>query len=1346
MNAQIRIRRRVSKSQSHVGNTNKKSKIRDQVAVYFDDDNEVVHPAAENQDNPFLLDGYVERHGEMNPRIEEFEDDNKDSNDGEYWENAEDLEEDSDSDSDYSTINQSSDDTDDENNELLIEYDFFEDGSVEKEKDEENGIEKREKFMDLGDFDFKEEFFMPWYIEMTSRSENTIKDRQTKIFQGSTFSKEEFANDVKKFIERTISSSSKQIKASVEKDLMVNLMLKYSPENSDLPMDFSYRGDDAKPSYVSKIAQYVKHDPYENRTIFIDICQNNCVAFVGSHRSLNRCPTCNAERYYKCSREKCRDKTYDDCDCDYNGDRHGRKRLTYRSIIQLFLKLLEFEFFVQLCNTVMAVPEENDSDDIKHGYTYKKNLGEMRENFNKWSAENPEDAKTHTSVNLLLSLFYDGIKVYNWIHSSFWPLIISILNLPPTYRSKFCVGQFIIGLLTVSQGGAGEHLLLQCLLDELLLLENGISISTSKGKNYFLQVRLIQYLLDTPAASKFFSYQGSGSLAGCVNCGQVCGKRVDLLKKTVYIGHRFLLPLDHYLRIFGQTGTCCPKNFYPLRLIENNLERDNDEMVNYNDLEFYATNENNAVVQLKKRVLQDKGLCIETKQHKDAIANFVQDISNPNRTFSWFNHFDKRLFDNYLYYLHCDLRPTPKTYNLQTRTNNYRQLCNIAENDNEYIQGVKQHPIFARLPYFCFHEQFCPVNCHVIANNVKEYFDNVKGTCDFKNVVVSQKTKSFPWLYRKTVEDDDGTLPWNLTKGNMNIIDAHINSIVVPLGYSQDFQITNPYQQTDVLNMRGKFHIGATLMELIIHWSLAPFDIAYKAYYLLFSKGLQNLMLRRKQTDNEGINILDRDIKEVVSLHEGLFPLGSQDTINHQLVHLPLGIRLFGSLSSFNSFSLERAGGIFKRLLKKGGKATEIGLMTKYDHIENKTINIVYSQKMNSLFSRRDEENSQLLKKLNSRALLDNLDPHVIHFTEYRIALYDRSTKTDRIISDRDIFQFMENCYVYILNKLRIQGYHGDELESKGTYESPLFRVVYRFQGFKNKNHKIGQPEISFQDYFAEIKILTKNFAEPAAQETFQILEKRFYIKKQRSTPNNDNFQYADWNDLKLVYQFYKYLRKITIYKSAYMYGLSFRSRKNINSNALYLNWSSTDNIMSWAKYIDYLEFDDASDQATVQGRRTLNSTDKYMNLNYFFRLDFPNEVHLHGMAVANGTSRHIYKTRVIPGEQWRKSKVAGSSSKETTLVPPAPQEEVNFLEHIVVGSEEHSLHKRSIFVPAVYIYATKVMIIPYHVRNFDYDSLDTTMSSKLFRDMIEKCLPFLLNKAVPSEHGTKYANVINTK
>jgi len=65
-------------------------------------------------------------------------------------------------------------------------------------------------------------------------------------------------------------------------------------------------------------------------------------------------------------------------------------------------------------------------------------------------------------------------------------------------------------------------------------------------------------------------------------------------------------------------------------------------------------------------------------------------------------------------------------------------------------------------------------------------------------------------------------------------------------------------------------------------------------------------------------------------------------------------------------------------------------------------------------------------------------------------------------------------------------------------------------------------------------------------------------------------------------------------------------------------------------------------------------------------------------------------------------------------------------------------MHKRSIFVPAVYIYATKVMIIPYYYRHFDYTGITVGMNN--FRTLIEDSKPYLLNKAVPFTHANEYA------
>jgi len=236
----------------------------------------------------------------------------------------------------------------------------------------------------------------------------------------------------------------------------------------------------------------------------------------------------------------------------------------------------------------------------------------------------------------------------------------------------------------------------------------------------------------------------------------------------------------------------------------------------------------------------------------------------------------------------------------------------------------------------------------------------------------------------------------------MKLLDAIINCIIVPLGYSDAFQVLNPFQQTDVLNMRGKFHIGMTLMELIIHWSSAPFDISYKAFYLMFSKNLIKLN-RRNNMKDESINILEYEINQTVSLHEGLLPIGNQDFVNHQMCDLTFGIRLFGTASGFNSFAGERGGGIFKRLLKKGGVATEIGIMDKYDRLENHLIDIVYSKKLEDIF-KYDEKYQQLQSQLNQYKSIDNLNTDRLYYTEHRISLYGRTDHT--IHNNEEVFEF----------------------------------------------------------------------------------------------------------------------------------------------------------------------------------------------------------------------------------------------------------------------------------------------------------------------------------------------------
>jgi len=69
-----------------------------------------------------------------------------------------------------------------------------------------------------------------------------------------------------------------------------------------------------------------------------------------------------------------------------------------------------------------------------------------------------------------LSENFDGFKITQHGHIPFWPLFVSILNLPPHYRSKFCIGTFLMSAQCHTSGKYCDKFMLGLLKEELRLL------------------------------------------------------------------------------------------------------------------------------------------------------------------------------------------------------------------------------------------------------------------------------------------------------------------------------------------------------------------------------------------------------------------------------------------------------------------------------------------------------------------------------------------------------------------------------------------------------------------------------------------------------------------------------------------------------------------------------------------------------------------------------------------------------------------------------------------------------------------------------------------------------------
>jgi hypothetical protein len=88
---------------------------------------------------------------------------------------------------------------------------------------------------------------------------------------------------------------------------------------------------------------------------------------------------------------------------------------------------------------------DSSNSDILDGISAKKNRMEMKLKFDELELDNKEE---YTSICLLCGMFYDGLQIYKSVVTNFWPLYITILNLPPSFRTTNHAGVFLSSIFT----------------------------------------------------------------------------------------------------------------------------------------------------------------------------------------------------------------------------------------------------------------------------------------------------------------------------------------------------------------------------------------------------------------------------------------------------------------------------------------------------------------------------------------------------------------------------------------------------------------------------------------------------------------------------------------------------------------------------------------------------------------------------------------------------------------------------------------------------------------------------------------------------------------------------------
>ena len=702
----------------------------------------------------------------------------------------------------------------------------------------------------------------------------------------------------------TIRSWTNQFGVAIaaENELLVRLHEKLVPHEI-LPVRKARTG-----RCVSEVSKYCDAD---KSTLVFDMCPDSCTVFVGANSEMHNCPHCSKERFSPCGHRYC--KSHLGQQCAHVTRRTALNSVIYRPLTIIMYQLLKLPGFMKMINFKLQKPSCSEHFrymDAVDGSTFREAMQEMVDNF-KIKAAAAGQLQRPIPVCIVLSVFFDAAQVYKTKTSNFSPLLVGIQNLPPTHRSAIGEGIFLSSLFTGKKESGGERFLLDyCLREELRCLGEGVTLKIN-GRAHFLQVRLKLHILDTIGLQSYMHFECSNSRSGCPLCG-FHGQSSQHVNKCVYGGHREFLDPLHYCRSRGQSRDCCPEGYYAsdaefcLPIKERTAINAHRKSVQF-DVRLDKSNHDVQVVDRNKLVPCDKS---DVKELKRRL--------NPNidEGYVW-HHREIDVYTNlsrHLFYHTCDYRAQKHFGRIshQDTMNSAKQ----AEQVGYSINGMKKVCEIFELPTACIDEdvEFDPAHCQgnvafntlaVMKGDRAVNCEGLRGYCEATNT-------HYPYLQGKGHD----IMPYQLPQERQDLVDACIDTILIPSDYADVFQSKQMFQCSGQVRTADIIQCIRVLLNFIFYCSTSD-HVQYREYYKMLSSDFTDLSAPCFSL--EEIESLHNRVVETVAVHEGLFPISEWLITYHQLMHLPYFIKKWGPLHCWSSMSYERVHASIKRGIPRGG-------------------------------------------------------------------------------------------------------------------------------------------------------------------------------------------------------------------------------------------------------------------------------------------------------------------------------------------------------------------------------------------------------------------------------------------
>ncbi len=1003
---------------------------------------------------------------------------------------------------------------------------------------------------------------------------------------------------------------------------------------------------------TNTIKTFIEPDPKDFTS---DACRRECMVFRGMQLDptperrhlqtmvdcslLLKCMHCHSPRFSRCAHRDCRKNNvpYENCspfDGQGHSSRISMKGVYYRTMIGKLIQLYclsQMEGFEDILKyDDLRIKKDGIIIDVLDGSEFVRQTRKMDENYkkvlDKFKAAN--QGQFLHQCSLLLTLSYDGVVNFKRKLDSMWPLLTSCVNCNPSHRAKMGTGMFLTMLHNAGIGsGIEKHMMDEMLVQELKKLERGVifTILEQNGvakKHVYLQARLLYTHLDTKALEKMGLLKLCNSLYGCTLCNLQTGSYRHTLHKCVFKDTRLPLDAHHVLRPAGQR-----------QFTEEPYNRRNNEMgMSADDKQLYYFLGDKLYSRIIKAECEAATRVINLPVNRNC-KELPVDWEDANATrfslpmsttvYNVWHHSDPRFhFDNFLgrvKYAFPDHR-APLIYQ-HASTHSYLTNGVIARNNTEThdelyrrydangrlkakyrvkkgskakdcsyngVHGIS--PLVEHLEAFNF-PNFNFDMMHYMLNASNYFLKSYKGErglqAGSRILEVSQETHTI--LKFKKLRPR-----WTITLAEQELADAIQNSILLPPQYKVDFSFKNPFRLRGFLKAREHMIFLMVFASFVL--SFTAIGVEYIVFAAMFASDLC-MLFNPLLVVADVMSKIVPCIYETRAVQEGLFPESEQVFIFHEVMDVVHHILKFGHVRGLMCFASERANGLISQSLTKGG--------------------VNYMQTMYNRYVLR--ENGCIMRFLDKPlAMYDNCGV----YSDMTLKLYGESTSHRLLTQDcknlfKVVFTFLETQELdNVLERsqfYRLYSAFKYMLQKKGSHTTVgFFGWFLKFSQVYNQRDEAG----SRVNDFNSLKIFCTRFnlVVPLDDEPVSAFVE-VQIGHVFETDVQFMMRFITSNSL-IVESFKKIIVKGIRIDCR---GLEFPAGSE--SDNLHTMWHSKRLYKSWFRckhhHVDVV-YDCNNVRTRVELSRSVDNSIRFGQMICAFRLNFPGEEFLHGLAIGN--------------------------------------------------------------------------------------------------------------------------------